>query len=204
MAGALSFEDGLRLVPNVRWPCRSLRSRTRYDGGDPGTRRRRSRGSLRRLVDGVVVAVGYNCPGQLVIARAASKPVDAACANSRRRAPTAHCVYPPTVIPRPDGQDQFELEERSTPTPPNSSSAILQDVDANPDDQRRSRGNRDRLVHRFSVRWTCQEHAYGRCDQIYGTRSRQCPAGSYQKVNPSGRRVEIDVVTRLRKQNRID
>ena len=50
-----------------------------------------------------------------------------------------------------------------------------------------------------------QEHACGRRDRIYGTRSRQCPAGSYQKSESrSGRRVEIDVVTRLRKQNRID
>lgn len=90
VAGALSFEDGLKLVSK-----RAMAMQAACEA-QPGTMAAilgledKVVEEICASVDGVVVAANYNCPGQLVISGAV-EAVDAACekAKGRRSAPCA-------------------------------------------------------------------------------------------------------------------
>ena len=106
VAGALSFEDGLKLVSK-----RAMAMQAACEA-QPGTMaailgledKRQSR-RFCASVDGVVVAANYNCPGQLVISGAV-EAVEAACekakaAGARRalRLPVGGAFHSPLMEP---------------------------------------------------------------------------------------------------------
>ena len=209
VAGALSFEDGLRLVSKramaMQKACEAVPGTMAAILGLDDAKVEEACASI----DGVVVAANYNCPGQLVISGSV-EAVDAACAKLKEagakralRLPVGGAFHSPLMEPA-----KVELEKAINEAPFQAPVCpIYQNVDAKPQtDPATIKANLIAQAHRTgTLDLHRQEHACGRRDRIYGTRSRQCPAGSYQKSESrSGRRVEIDVVTRLRKQNRID
>ena len=133
-AGALSFEDGLRLVSK-----RALAMQAACEAQPGGMAailglEDRTVEEICASVDGVVVAANYNCPGQLVISGAA-EAVDAACekakaAGARRalRLPVGGAFHSPLMEPaRQELERAIEEAPFQTPVCP-----IYQNVDAEP------------------------------------------------------------------------
>lgn len=134
VAGALSFEDGLRLVAKRAMAMQKCCEN--YPGGmaaiiglDDSTIEQ-----ICDSIDGVVVAANYNCPGQLVIS-GANEAVDAACvklkeAGARRalRLPVGGAFHSPLMeAARAELEQAIAEVEFHTPTCP-----IYQNVDAMP------------------------------------------------------------------------
>lgn len=133
-AGALDFEDGLRLVakraaamqkaceaqPSTMAAVLGLEDKVVED--------------ICAEIDGVVVAANYNCPGQLVIS-GSIEAVDAACerlkaAGARRalRLPVGGAFHSPLMEPaKVELQAAIETAEFKTPICP-----VYQNVDAKP------------------------------------------------------------------------
>lgn len=156
VAGALSFEDGLRLVSK-----RALAMQAACEA-QPGTM-----AAILGLADetveqacaeteGVVVAANYNCPGQLVISGAV-EAVDAACeklkaAGARRalRLPVGGAFHSPLMEPaRAELAEAIAEAPIHTPVCP-----IYQNVDAKP--QTDPAVIRENLIAQLTapVRWT--------------------------------------------------
>ena len=134
VAGALSFEDGLRLVAGRAMAMQKCCEN--HPGGmaailglDDSTIEQ-----ICDSIDGVVVAANYNCPGQLVIS-GADEAVDAACvklkeAGARRalRLPVGGAFHSPLMeAARAELEQAIAEVEFHTPTCP-----IYQNVDAMP------------------------------------------------------------------------
>ena len=134
VAGALSFEDGLRLVAKRAMAMQKCCEN--HPGGmaailglDDSTIEQ-----ICDSIDGVVVAANYNCPGQLVIS-GANEAVDAACvklkeAGARRalRLPVGGAFHSPLMeAARAELEQAIAEVEFHTPTCP-----IYQNVDAMP------------------------------------------------------------------------
>jgi len=134
VAGALSFEDGLRLVAKRAMAMQKCCEN--HPGGmaailglDDSTIEQ-----ICDSIDGVVVAANYNCPGQLVIS-GANEAVDTACvklkeAGARRalRLPVGGAFHSPLMeAARAELEQAIAEVEFHTPTCP-----IYQNVDAMP------------------------------------------------------------------------
>ena len=134
VSGALSFEDGLRLVSKRAMAMQAACETT------PGTM-----AAILGLedsvvedicngIDGVVVAANYNCPGQLVIS-GAIEAIEEACeklkeAGARRalRLPVGGAFHSPLMDPaKQELEKAIEEAAFATPTCP-----IYQNVDAKP------------------------------------------------------------------------
>lgn len=93
VAGALSFEDGLRLVSKramaMQKACEAVPGTMAAILGLDDAKVEEACASI----DGVVVAANYNCPVNWS-SRAASKRSMPLVPNSRKRAPNAHCACP--------------------------------------------------------------------------------------------------------------
>ena len=155
-AGALSFEDGLRLVSK-----RAMAMQAACEA-QPGTMAAilgLSDDVVEKAcaeIDGVVVAANYNCPGQLVISGAV-EAVDAACdalkaAGARRalRLPVGGAFHSPLMEPaRAELAKAIAEAPIHTPVCP-----IYQNVDAKP--QTDPAVIRENLIAQLTapVRWT--------------------------------------------------
>ncbi|MFI3332291.1 MAG: ACP S-malonyltransferase [Rikenellaceae bacterium] len=134
VSGALSFEDGLRLVSKRAMAMQAACEAT------PGTMAAvlalpdATVEELCEAVDGVVVAANYNCPGQLVIS-GAIEAVDEACAKAKEagakralRLPVGGAFHSPLMAPaREELAAAIASAEFSEPCCP-----IYQNVDAKP------------------------------------------------------------------------
>ena len=134
VAGALSFEDGLRLV------AKRAMAMQKCCENNPGGMAAilgledETIEQVCQSVDGVVVAANYNCPGQLVIS-GADEAVDAACvklkeAGARRalRLPVGGAFHSPLMeAARAELEQAISEVEFNTPVCP-----IYQNVDAQP------------------------------------------------------------------------
>lgn len=134
VAGALSFEDGLRLV------SKRAMAMQRACEAQPGTMAAilalpdEKIEEVCESIDGVVVAANYNCPGQLVISGAV-EAVNLACEKMKeagaRRAlvlPVGGAFHSPLMEPtRRELEEAIEAAEFHTPVCP-----IYQNVDAKP------------------------------------------------------------------------
>ena len=134
VAGALSFEDGLRLV------AKRAEAMQRACEIEPGTMAAVLKlhdeiiENVCESVDGVVVAANYNCPGQLVISGAV-EAVNEACVKLKeagaRRAlvlPVGGAFHSPLMEPaRKELAEAIEAADFKEPTCP-----IYQNVDAKP------------------------------------------------------------------------
>ena len=134
VAGALSFEDGLRLV------AKRAIAMQRACEAQPGTMAAilalpdEKIEEVCESIDGVVVAANYNCPGQLVISGAV-EAVNLACEKMKeagaRRAlvlPVGGAFHSPLMEPaRRELEEAIEAAEFHTPVCP-----IYQNVDAKP------------------------------------------------------------------------
>lgn len=134
VAGALSFEDGLRLV------AKRAMAMQKCCENNPGGMAAilgledETIEQVCQSVDGVVVAANYNCPGQLVIS-GADEAVDAACAKlkeagARRamRLPVGGAFHSPLMeAARAELEQAISEVEFNTPVCP-----IYQNVDAQP------------------------------------------------------------------------
>ena len=130
VAGALSFEDGLKLVSKRAQAMQAACE------AQPGTMAAvlGLEDSFVEEIDGVVVAANYNCPGQLVISGAV-EAVEAACekakaAGARRalRLPVGGAFHSPLMEPAKQELEKAIAEAPfRTPTCP-----IYQNVDAKP------------------------------------------------------------------------
>lgn len=156
VAGALDFEDGLRLVAKraaaMQKACEAQPSTmAAVLGLDDKTVE-----DICAEVDGVVVAANYNCPGQLVIS-GSIEAVDAACeklkaAGARRalRLPVGGAFHSPLMEPaKVELQAAIETAEFKTPICP-----VYQNVDAKPyTDPEQIKAN---LIAQLTapVRWT--------------------------------------------------
>ncbi len=155
-SGALSFEDGLRLVSQramaMQAACEEREGTMAAILGleDSAVE------SICEGIDGVVVAANYNCPGQLVISGAV-EAVDAACeaakaAGAKRalRLPVGGAFHSPLMeSARQELQKAIEQAPFQTPTCP-----IYQNVDAKPyTDPEKIKAN---LIAQLTapVRWT--------------------------------------------------
>ena len=134
VSGALSFEDGLRLVAKramaMQKCCEQLPGgMAAIIGVDDATVE-----AVCADVDGVVIAANYNCPGQLVIS-GANEAVDAACeklkaAGARRalRLPVGGAFHSPLMeAARVELEQAISEVEFHTPACP-----VYQNVDAEP------------------------------------------------------------------------
>ena len=134
VSGALSFEDGLRLVAKramaMQKCCEQLPGgMAAIIGVDDATVE-----AVCADVDGVVIAANYNCPGQLVIS-GANEAVDAACeklkaAGARRalRLPVGGAFHSPLMeAARVELEQAISEVEFHTPACP-----VYQNVDARP------------------------------------------------------------------------
>jgi len=155
-AGALDFEDGLRLVAKraaaMQKACEAQPSTmAAVLGLDDKTVE-----DICAEIDGVVVAANYNCPGQLVIS-GSIEAVDAACerlkaAGARRalRLPVGGAFHSPLMEPaKVELQAAIETAEFKTPICP-----VYQNVDAKPyTDPEQIKAN---LIAQLTapVRWT--------------------------------------------------
>ena len=181
VAGALSFEDGLKLVSK-----RALAMQKACEA-QPGTM-----AAILGLedkvveevcagIDGVVVAANYNCPGQLVISGAV-EAVDAACeqlkaAGARRalRLPVGGAFHSPLMAPAKE-----ELAQ-----------AIAEAPFHTPD-----QGQPDRPAHRpGTLDLYRQEYAGRRRNGVHRAGSRQRTSRPYQEGGRLGcGRVEVDAL----------
>ena len=199
VAGALSFEDGLKLVSK-----RALAMQAACEA-QPGTMAAilglddKTVEDICASIDGVVVAANYNCPGQLVISGAV-EAVEAACekakaAGARRalRLPVGGAFHSPLMEPA-----KQELEKAINEAPFQAPVCpVYQNVDAKPyTDPAQIKGEPDRTadgsgtldLHR-------EEHARRRRDGVHRTRPRHCTSGAYQESKPrSNGRIEIDAI----------
>lgn len=155
-AGALSFEDGLRLVAKraaaMQKACEAQPSTmAAVLGLDDKTVE-----AICAQIDGVVVAANYNCPGQLVIS-GTIEAVDAACeqlkaAGARRalRLPVGGAFHSPLMEPaKVELQEAIEAAPFKSPICP-----VYQNVDAKPyTDPEQIKAN---LIAQLTapVRWT--------------------------------------------------
>ncbi len=156
VAGALSFEDGLKLVSK-----RALAMQAACES-EPGTMAAilglddQTVEQVCASIDGVVVAANYNCPGQLVISGAV-EAVDAACvaakeAGAKRalRLPVGGAFHSPLMAPaREELAKAIEDAPFMTPSCP-----VYQNVDAKPySDPTQIKSN---LIAQLTapVRWT--------------------------------------------------
>ncbi len=134
VAGALSFEDGLRLV------SQRAMAMQRACEAQPGTMAAvlalddAAVEQICASVDGVVVAANYNCPGQLVISGAVDA-VDEACAKAKQagarralRLPVGGAFHSPLMHPAKQ-ELQSAIEQAPFHEPICS---IYQNVDAKP------------------------------------------------------------------------
>lgn len=134
VAGALSFEDGLRLVAKRAMAMQKCCENNL--GGMAAILGLEDEAieQVCQSVDGVVVAANYNCPGQLVIS-GADEAVDAACvklkeAGARRalRLPVGGAFHSPLMeAARAELEQAISEVEFNTPVCP-----IYQNVDAQP------------------------------------------------------------------------
>ena len=190
VAGALSFEDGLKLVSK-----RALAMQAACEA-QPGTMAAilgledKTVEDICASIDGVVVAANYNCPGQLVISGAV-EAVEAACekakaAGARRalRLPVGGAFHSPLMEPA-----KQELEKAINEAPFQAPVCpVYQNVDAKPytdpaadqgEPDRTADGSRTLDLHR-------EEHARRRRDGVHRTRPRQLYfRGLSSKVNPN-------------------
>ncbi len=134
VAGALSFEDGLKLVSKraqaMQAACEAQPGTMAAVLGldDPTVE------GICRSVEGTVVAANYNCPGQLVISGAV-EAVDAACAKAKEagarralRLPVGGAFHSPLMEPA-----RQELEKALSEAPFQVPACpIYQNVDAKP------------------------------------------------------------------------
>ena len=156
VAGALSFEDGLRLVAKR---AMAMQACCENQPGGMAAILNLEDSVVEQIcaeVDGVVVAANYNCPGQLVIS-GADEAVDAACvklkeAGARRalRLPVGGAFHSPLMEPaRAELEQAISEVEFHTPICP-----IYQNVDAKPyTDPEQIKAN---LIAQLTapVRWT--------------------------------------------------
>ena len=156
VAGALSFEDGLRLVAKR---AMAMQACCENQPGGMAAILNLEDSVVEQVcaeVDGVVVAANYNCPGQLVIS-GADEAVDAACvklkeAGARRalRLPVGGAFHSPLMEPaRAELEQAISEVEFHTPVCP-----IYQNVDAKPyTDPEQIKAN---LIAQLTapVRWT--------------------------------------------------
>ena len=134
VAGALSFEDGLRLVSKramaMQAACEAVPGTMAAVLALPDS-------EVEKIcddVDGVVVAANYNCPGQLVIS-GAIEAVDEACVKAKEagakramRLPVGGAFHSPLMVPaREELAAAIATAPFSEPTCP-----IYQNVDAKP------------------------------------------------------------------------
>ena len=156
VSGALSFEDGLRLVAKramaMQKCCEQLPGgMAAIIGVDDATVE-----AVCADVDGVVIAANYNCPGQLVIS-GANEAVDAACeklkaAGARRalRLPVGGAFHSPLMeAARVELEQAISEVEFHTPACP-----VYQNVDAEP--QTDAEIIKQNLIAQLTspVRWT--------------------------------------------------
>ena len=134
VAGALSFEDGLRLVSKR---AMAMQMACEIEPGTMAAVMRLADETIEQIcegIDGVVVAANYNCPGQLVISGAVAA-VEDACAKLKeagaRRAlvlPVGGAFHSPLMEPaRKELATAIEAAEIKEPICP-----IYQNVDALP------------------------------------------------------------------------
>ena len=134
VAGALSFEEGLRLVAKR---AEAMQRACEVEQGTMAAVINLSDATIEQVcasVDGVVVAANYNCPGQLVISGAVDA-VNEACVKLKeagaRRAlvlPVGGAFHSPLMEPaRKELEAAIEAAEFRTPICP-----IYQNVDARP------------------------------------------------------------------------
>ncbi|MBQ2027664.1 MAG: ACP S-malonyltransferase [Alistipes sp.] len=134
VAGALSFEDGLRLVSKR---AIAMQMACEIESGTMAAVMRLADEIIEQIcegIDGVVVAANYNCPGQLVISGAVAA-VEDACAKLKeagaRRAlvlPVGGAFHSPLMEPaRKELATAIEAAEIKEPICP-----IYQNVDALP------------------------------------------------------------------------
>ena len=134
VAGALSFEDGLRLVAKR---AMAMQKACEVEQGTMAAVLRLADETIENIcesIDGVVVAANYNCPGQLVISGAVSAVMEA-CEKMKeagaRRAlvlPVGGAFHSPLMEPaRKELAEAIEAADFKTPICP-----IYQDVDALP------------------------------------------------------------------------
>lgn len=134
VAGALSFEDGLRLVSKR---AMAMQMACEIEPGTMAAVMRLADETIEQVcegIDGVVVAANYNCPGQLVISGAVAA-VEDACAKLKeagaRRAlvlPVGGAFHSPLMEPaRKELAIAIEAAEIKEPICP-----IYQNVDALP------------------------------------------------------------------------
>ena len=134
VAGALSFEDGLRLVSKramaMQKACEAVPGTMAAILGLDDAKVEEACASI----DGVVVAANYNCPGQLVISGSV-EAVDAACAKLKEagakralRLPVGGAFHSPLMEPA-----KVELEKAINEAPFQAPVCpIYQNVDAKP------------------------------------------------------------------------
>lgn len=134
VAGALSFEDGLRLVAKR---AVAMQRACEIEQGTMAAVLRLPDETIEQVcksIDGVVVAANYNCPGQLVISGAVDA-VNEACAKLKeagaRRAlvlPVGGAFHSPLMEPaRQELAEAIEAASFATPICP-----IYQNVDGRP------------------------------------------------------------------------
>ena len=134
VAGALSVEEGLRLVAKR---AMAMQRACEMEQGTMAAVIRLSDDVIEQVcenIDGVVVAANYNCPGQLVISGAVDA-VNEACVKLKeagaRRAlvlPVGGAFHSPLMEPaRKELAEAIEVAEFKTPVCP-----IYQNVDAKP------------------------------------------------------------------------
>ena len=155
-AGALSFEDGLRLVSKralaMQAACEERPGTMAAVLGLPDEKVE----EICASTEGVVVAANYNCPGQLVISGAA-EAVDAACAKAKEtgakralRLPVGGAFHSPLMEPA-----KVELAKAIAEAPFRTPVCpIYQNVDAKPHtDPEQIKAN---LIAQLTapVRWT--------------------------------------------------
>lgn len=134
VSGALSFEEGLRLVSKR---AMAMQKACEVEQGTMAAILRLPDATVEQVcesIDGVVVAANYNCPGQLVISGAV-EAVNEACAKLKeagaRRAlvlPVGGAFHSPLMEPaRKELAEAIEMADFKTPICP-----IYQNVDAQP------------------------------------------------------------------------
>ena len=156
VAGALSFEEGLRLVAKR---AMAMQRACEMEQGTMAAVIRLSDEVIEQVcegIDGVVVAANYNCPGQLVISGAVNA-VNEACVKLKeagaRRAlvlPVGGAFHSPLMEPaRKELAEAIEVAEFNEPICP-----IYQNVDAKPHTSPKE--IKQNLIEQLTapVRWT--------------------------------------------------